>query len=177
VRPRPPVGGSRQGGAPAGGAVDEAVGPGACLPRSIWSASSPLQTKGWQEGRGCMQELAERSMRQASQRAAARGGVPGPRSPGPVRPGAAAGGLRADVQRRARRRQVKLARADVVSAGGLTTCTTYHLIPKQESVVDSVFMADRRAPLRAPLRARTCRSEACMLWRPAGHARPAGGAA
>ena len=44
------------------------------------------------------------------------------------------------------RRQVKLARADVVSAGGLTTCMTYHLIPKQESVVDSVFMADKCAP-------------------------------
>ena len=47
------------------------------------------------------------------------------------------------------RRQVKLARADVVSAGGLTTCMTYHLIPKQESVVDSVFMADKCA--RRPL--------------------------
>ncbi len=32
-------------------------------------------------------------------------------------------------------RQVKLAKADVVSAGGLTMCMTYHLIPKQESVV------------------------------------------
>ena len=30
-----------------------------------------------------------------------------------------------------------------MSAGGLTTVTSYHLIPKQESVVDSVFMADR----------------------------------
>jgi hypothetical protein len=40
-------------------------------------------------------------------------------------------------------RQVKLANPDVVSYGGLTTCTSYHLIPKQESVVDSVFMADK----------------------------------
>lgn len=40
-------------------------------------------------------------------------------------------------------RQVKLASADVVSYGGLTTCTSYHLIPKQEDVVDSVFMADK----------------------------------
>ncbi|KAK9906793.1 hypothetical protein WJX75_008166 [Coccomyxa subellipsoidea] len=40
-------------------------------------------------------------------------------------------------------RQVKLATNDVVSYGGLTTCTSYHLIPKQESVVDSVFMADK----------------------------------
>ena len=30
-----------------------------------------------------------------------------------------------------------------MSYGGLTTCTSYHLIPKQESVVDSVFMADK----------------------------------
>ena len=40
-------------------------------------------------------------------------------------------------------RQVKLATPNVVSYGGLTTCTSYHLIPKQESVVDSVFMADK----------------------------------
>ena len=33
----------------------------------------------------------------------------------------------------------------MVSYGGLTTCTSYHLIPKQESVVDSVFMADNYA--------------------------------
>ena len=32
-----------------------------------------------------------------------------------------------------------------MSYGGLTTCTSYHLIPKQESVVDSVFMADKFA--------------------------------
>ncbi len=41
------------------------------------------------------------------------------------------------------RRQVKIATPDVVSYGGLTTCTSYHLIPKQENVVDSVFMADK----------------------------------
>jgi hypothetical protein len=31
----------------------------------------------------------------------------------------------------------------VVSIGGLTTVTTYHLIPKTESVIDSVFMHDK----------------------------------
>ena len=41
------------------------------------------------------------------------------------------------------RRQVKIATPDVISYGGLTTCTSYHLIPKQENVVDSVFMADK----------------------------------
>jgi hypothetical protein len=39
-------------------------------------------------------------------------------------------------------RQVKLADPEVHSYGGLTTCSEYHLIPKQESVVDSVFMHD-----------------------------------
>eukprot|EP00884_Botryococcus_braunii_P014703 jgi/Botrbrau1/23233/Bobra.0041s0071.2 len=42
-------------------------------------------------------------------------------------------------------RQVKLAQPDTVSYGGLTTCTSYHLIPKDESVVDSVFVADKYA--------------------------------
>ncbi|KAK9818259.1 hypothetical protein WJX72_009697 [[Myrmecia] bisecta] len=42
-------------------------------------------------------------------------------------------------------RQVKLANPDVVSYGGLTTVTNYHLIPKSESVVDSVFMHDNYA--------------------------------
>lgn len=42
-------------------------------------------------------------------------------------------------------RQVKLANPDVVSYGGLTTVTNYHLIPKNESVVDSVFMHDNFA--------------------------------
>ena len=43
------------------------------------------------------------------------------------------------------RRQVKLADSGVQSYGGLTTCTDYHLIPKKESVVDSVFMHDKYA--------------------------------
>jgi len=42
-------------------------------------------------------------------------------------------------------RQVKLAKPDVVSYGGLTTVTNYHLIPKNENVVDSVFMHDNFA--------------------------------
>ena len=41
------------------------------------------------------------------------------------------------------RRSVKVARPEVVSYGGLTTVTAYHLIPKSEHVVDSVFMHDR----------------------------------
>jgi len=40
---------------------------------------------------------------------------------------------------------VKLAKPDVVSYGGLTTVTNYHLIPKNENVVDSVFMHDNFA--------------------------------
>lgn len=40
-------------------------------------------------------------------------------------------------------RSVKVARPEVVSYGGLTTVTAYHLIPKSEHVVDSVFMHDR----------------------------------
>ena len=44
-------------------------------------------------------------------------------------------------------RAVKLARADNISYGGLTTVNDYHLIPKNESVVDSVFMHDNFAPL------------------------------
>jgi hypothetical protein len=40
---------------------------------------------------------------------------------------------------------VKLAQPDTISYGGLTTCTSYHLIPKDESVVDSVFVADKYA--------------------------------
>ena len=43
-------------------------------------------------------------------------------------------------------RQVRLAEPDTVSYGGLTTCTAYHLIPKGESVVDSLFVHDRFAP-------------------------------
>jgi hypothetical protein len=42
-------------------------------------------------------------------------------------------------------RSVKLANPDIVSYGGLTTVTNYHLIPKNESVVDSVFMHDNFA--------------------------------
>ena len=34
----------------------------------------------------------------------------------------------------------------VVSFGGLTTVTSYHLVPKKESVVDSMFMHERYAP-------------------------------
>jgi hypothetical protein len=36
-----------------------------------------------------------------------------------------------------------MAQADTISYGGLTTCTSYHLIPKDENVVDSVFVADK----------------------------------
>ena len=36
-----------------------------------------------------------------------------------------------------------MAAPDVVSHGGLTTISNYHLIPKSESVVDSVFMHDK----------------------------------
>lgn len=43
-------------------------------------------------------------------------------------------------------RQVKLTQPDIVSYGGLTTCTNYHLIAKNEHVVDSVFMHDNYAP-------------------------------
>ncbi|KAL3144985.1 hypothetical protein ABBQ32_003489 [Trebouxia sp. C0010 RCD-2024] len=42
-------------------------------------------------------------------------------------------------------RQVKLAEPTTTSYGGLTTCTNYHLIRKQESVVDSVFVHDNYA--------------------------------
>ncbi|KAA6427924.1 hypothetical protein WJX79_002136 [Trebouxia sp. C0005] len=41
--------------------------------------------------------------------------------------------------------QVKLAEPTTTSYGGLTTCTNYHLIKKQESVVDSVFVHDNYA--------------------------------
>jgi len=40
---------------------------------------------------------------------------------------------------------VKLADSSIQSYGGLTTCTDYHLIRKDESVVDSVFMHDKYA--------------------------------
>ena len=40
---------------------------------------------------------------------------------------------------------MKLADSSVQSYGGLTTCTDYHLIRKDESVVDSVFMHDKYA--------------------------------
>jgi hypothetical protein len=42
-------------------------------------------------------------------------------------------------------RQVKLAESAVQSYGGLTTVTEYHLIPRQEDVVDSTFMHDNYA--------------------------------
>ena len=42
-------------------------------------------------------------------------------------------------------RQVKLAEGAVQSYGGLTTVTDYHLIPRQEDVVDSTFMHDNYA--------------------------------
>ncbi len=41
-------------------------------------------------------------------------------------------------------RAVRQAPGDNVGWGGLTACTEYSLIPKGESVVDSVFMADRQ---------------------------------
>jgi hypothetical protein len=40
-------------------------------------------------------------------------------------------------------RSVKVAEPEVVSVGGLTTVTSYHLIPKTEHVVDSLFMHDK----------------------------------
>ena len=40
-------------------------------------------------------------------------------------------------------RSVKVAEAAVVSYGGLTTVTQYHLVAKSEDVVDSVFMHDQ----------------------------------
>ena len=40
-------------------------------------------------------------------------------------------------------RTVKLATPEMVSYGGLTTITNYHLIPKQEDVVESQFMHDK----------------------------------
>jgi hypothetical protein len=40
-------------------------------------------------------------------------------------------------------RSVKVAEPEVISVGGLTTVTSYHLIPKSEHVVDSVFMHDK----------------------------------
>ena len=39
-----------------------------------------------------------------------------------------------------------MAKPDNISYGGLTTVNDYHLIPKNESVVDSVFMHDNFAP-------------------------------
>lgn len=48
-------------------------------------------------------------------------------------------------------RVVKMAAADVVSHGGLTTVSNYHLIPKSESVVDSTFMHDNySSPTKTP---------------------------
>ena len=38
-----------------------------------------------------------------------------------------------------------MAKPDNISYGGLTTVNDYHLIPKNESVVDSVFMHDNFA--------------------------------
>ncbi len=44
-----------------------------------------------------------------------------------------------------------MATPDVVSHGGLTTISNYHLIPKSESVVDSVFMHEKySSPTRTP---------------------------
>ena len=40
-------------------------------------------------------------------------------------------------------RSVKVAEADTLSFGGLTTVTNYHLVKKSEHVVDSVFMHDK----------------------------------
>ena len=53
--------------------------------------------------------------------------------------------LRAGHKARIFCRQVKLADSSVQSYGGLTTCTDYHLIKKDESIVDSVFMHDKYA--------------------------------
>ncbi|KAK9809515.1 hypothetical protein WJX73_007383 [Symbiochloris irregularis] len=46
---------------------------------------------------------------------------------------------------------VQRAKPDVVSYGGLTTVSSYHLIPKSDAVVDSVFMHDKYAsPTKTP---------------------------
>lgn len=42
-------------------------------------------------------------------------------------------------------RSIKVAEPDVVSYGGLTTVTTYHLQRKDEHVVDSAFMHENYA--------------------------------
>lgn len=49
-------------------------------------------------------------------------------------------------------RSVKIANAQTVSAGGLTTVSLYQLIPKQEHVVDSTFMHENFARGRGKLR-------------------------
>jgi hypothetical protein len=53
-------------------------------------------------------------------------------------------------------RQVKLAESAVQSYGGLTTVTEYHLIPRQEDVVDSTFMHDNYASPGARWVAQRC---------------------
>lgn len=47
-------------------------------------------------------------------------------------------------------RAVRHAPADNVGWGGLTACTEYSLIPKGESVLDSVFVADRQGAADTP---------------------------
>ena len=38
---------------------------------------------------------------------------------------------------------MKTAKPEMVAFGGLTTVANYHLIPKQESVIESQFMHDK----------------------------------
>ena len=53
--------------------------------------------------------------------------------------------MKIDLQNFGWCRTVKLAEPTTTSYGGLTTCTDYRLIKKQESVVDSAFMHDNFA--------------------------------
>ena len=65
------------------------------------------------------------------------------------------------------------------SYGGLTTVTDYHLIPRQEDVVDSTFMHDNYASPGARWVAGRCErlqmalfTLACAGWHPWGSATP-----
>jgi hypothetical protein len=64
-------------------------------------------------------------------------------------------------------RQVKLAESAVQSYGGLTTVTDYHLIPRQEDVVDSTFMHDNYASPGARWVAGVCERRQVALFTPA----------
>jgi hypothetical protein len=59
---------------------------------------------------------------------------------------------------------VKLAESAVQSYGGLTTVTDYHLIPRQEDVVDSTFMHDNYASPGARWVAGVCKRRQVALF-------------